>query len=375
MSDVTKGLAGVVAGETAISLIDGEKGELRYRGYAIEDLVQGVSFAEVAGLVIDGELPDAAALDELEEMLSERTLPESVKALLRTQSPGTHPMAIVQAALPLLASSSERDVPRARNRAAQRRILLQACSRLPSLVASWSRVREGGDIPEPDPRLSLHAGFLRMLRGKDPDPRDVAVLDLVQSLQVEHGFNASTFTTRVVASTLAPAHAVLSAGVGALAGPLHGGADEAAWRMALEVGEPSRAAAWVDAALARGERIMGLGHREYRVVDPRAIILRREAEALAGRLADPGPLRALAAVEDHAEAVFAARGLRMRANVEFWKGAVFAALGIPADFFTTLFVMARSFGWAAHALEVWDEPHLIRPQAAYIGREPRSLGC
>lgn len=373
MERAQRGLSGMIAGETAISSIDGERGELRYRGYRIEDLARRASFVEAAGLVLDGELPDADARHGLEGALAARELPDAACALLRALPATTHPMALLQAALPLLGPPSERDVPRAKARARQRATLLGLCAKLPTLVASFLATRSGRDLPEPDTGLSLHADFLRMLRGTKADPRDVALLDLVQVLQIEHGFNASTFAARVVASTLAPASAVLSSGVGALAGPLHGGADEAAWRMALEIGEPARAAAWVDAALARGERIMGLGHREYRVVDPRAMVLREQAESLAERLPDPRPLRVLAAVEDHAEKVFASRGLRMRANVEFWKGAVFAALGIPPDAFTALFVMARSFGWSAHALEVWDDPVLIRPQAEYVGAGMRQL--
>jgi citrate synthase len=216
-----------------------------------------------------------------------------------------------------------------------------------------------------------------MIRGDAPDPREAAVLDATQVLQLEHGFNASTFTARTVASTLAPLSEVLSAAVGALHGPLHGGADEAAYRMALEVGGPEAAPAYVDAALASKQKLMGLGHREYRVVDPRALVLRPLALELA-RLRGPEHLRVvetLVAIDEHAAARFAGQGKRIRANVEFYKGAVFAALGLEPDLFTALFAMARVFGWGAHALELWDDHALYRPRAGYRGAPPRGLAA
>jgi citrate synthase len=191
---------------------------------------------------------------------------------------------------------------------------------------------------------------------------------------MEHGFNASTFAGRTVASTLCPLSMSLSACVGALFGPLHGGADEAAYRMALAIGDPAKAPAWVDAQLAAKEKIMGLGHREYRVVDPRAVILKPMALELAKLKGQESVVATLIAVDEHAEKRFLEQGKRIRANVEFYKGAVFAALGIPPEFFTALFTMARAFGWGAHMLELWDDHKLYRPAAVYEGAPPRKLG-
>jgi citrate synthase len=344
---VPRGLAGVEADVTAISSIDGEKGELRYRGFRIEDLVAKAKFADVVGLVVNGELAPVP--------LVERTLPEPVSDLLRVLPASTHPMRLLQIVMPLLGED-----------------LFEIAPRVPTVVAAWSRLRDRQEPIVPDPSLPIHADFLRMLRGLSPDPADVATLDATQILQMEHGFNASTFTARTIASTRAPLPAALAGAVGALSGPLHGGADEAAYRMALEIGSPGRAAAYVDEKLARGERIMGLGHREYRVVDPRARVLLPMALALAERNGLE-TVATLSAVDDHASRRFEERGKRIRANVEFYKGAVFAALGISPDFFTALFVMARVYGWGAHVLELSKDNVLYRPAARYIGAAPREL--
>lgn len=375
MSDVlSRGLAGVQVDTTAISDIDGQKGELRYRGYAIEELAR-LPFLDVAALVLDGELPDGPERAALRAAVaSSRELPPEVEALLRALPRSTHPMTVLQVAIPLLDDPAAKTSPVLGARAAQRAHLIRLVSRLPTLVASWARVRRGERIPTPDPSLPIHEDFLRMLRGERPLPREVEVLDVTQILQMEHGFNASTFAGRIVASTLSPMSTTLSACVGALYGALHGGADEAAYRIALEIGAPERAAAWVDERLARGEKIMGLGHREYRVVDPRATILKGIAQELADLRGLGSVVRTLRAVDDHAAARFEAKGKPIRANVEFYKGAVFAAVGLEPDLFTSMFVMARAWGWGAHVLELWDDHKLYRPAAAYRGAPPRGVG-
>ena len=372
MEAAARGLRGIEVDRTAISTVDGERGELRYRGYRIEELVERARFLEVVGLVLDGELPDPAGEAALEQALRARDLPPSALALLSALPRDTHPMTVVQVALPLLDGAADKARPRERARDVQRAALLGLAARLPTLLAAWTRIRAGQDPVAPDPGLPLHEDFLRMVRGGvSPDPLEVRTLDATQILQMEHGFNASTFTARVAASTLAPLSEVLSAATAALHGPLHGGADEAAYRMALEIGDPAAAPAWVDAALARKEKLMGLGHREYKVVDPRAVVLRPMALALARERGQARVVETLVAVDDHAERRFAAQGKRVRANVEFYKGAVFAALGLSPDLFTTLFVLARVYGWGAHVLELWDDNALVRPQASYVGPGPR----
>jgi citrate synthase len=372
-SPIARGLAGVVADTTAICDIDGARGQLRYRGYPIEELASR-PFIEVVGLVLDGERPDGAGQAELATALARhRALPPAVEALLAQLPRDTHPMTMLQVALPLCDGPADKTAPVLGSRAAQRQRLLGLAAKVPTLIASWFRLRQGLAPVPPDAALPLHADFLRMLHDRAPLPREVEVLDVTQILQLEHGFNASTFTGRVVASTLCPLSMTLSACVAALYGPLHGGADEAAYRMALEIGQAGRAAAWVDAKLAAGEKIMGLGHREYRVVDPRATVLKGLALELAELKGLGEVVRVLQAVDDHAAARFAEKGKAIRANVEFYKGAVFASLGLPPDLFTSLFVMARVFGWGAHVLELWDDHQLYRPAAAYIGPSARSI--
>ena len=360
MSEVTKGLEGVEVDTTAVSSIDGEAGELRYRGYRIEDLVER-SLADVAALVIDGELPDDVRRAQVVDWLADRELPAAAWTLLGSLASDTHPMGVLQAAVALLGDRDVRDAE----------AVFRIAAKIPTVVAGWVRVRSGENRVEPDPSLSLATDYLRMLLGAAPDDADARTLETVYVLQMEHGFNAGTFAGRVVASTLAPLPAVLSACVGALAGSIHGGADEAAYRMALEIAEPSKAAEWVDAALARKEKIMGLGHREYRVVDPRAVILKPMARALADRTGHSDVVETLIAVDEHASRRFAERGKRQHANVEFYKGAVLAALGFPVDTFTCVFASARVFGWGAHALEQWADNRIYRPQSTYVGPAPR----
>lgn len=373
-TELARGMAGVTADRSAISSIDGAKGELRYRGYRIEELVARASFLEVVGLVLDGERPGAAGVAALEAALRERALPAAALEVLGRLPKDTHPMTALQVVLPLLDGPADKASVRLGARAAQRARLLALAAKLPTALAAWLRLREGKAALGPDPTLAFHADFLRMHAGAPPTAPDVAVLDALQVMLLEHGFNASTFAGRTVASTLAPLSVTLSAAVGALAGPLHGGADEAAWRMALTVGSPGAAPAWVDAALARGEKLPGLGHREYKVVDPRAVVLRPMALELGRRAGLGTAVETLVAIDEHAAARFAAKGKAVRANVEFYKGAVLASLGLPPDAFTAMFVLARVFGWGAHVLELWDDHALYRPQALYSGVPPRAWG-
>ncbi len=373
VADPPRGLAGVAVTITRISEIDGARGELRYRGYAIESLAMR-PFLEVVGLVIDGELPDDRSIKQVEGFLStERAMTPAQAALLSVLPRDTHPMTMLEVALPLGDSAEQKRAPVNRSRADQRQVLLALAAKVPTLVAAWLRIRVGLSAIDPDPALPIHADFLRMLTGKRPMAEEVALLDATQILQMEHGLNASTFAARVVASTLAPMSMALSAAVAALFGPLHGGADEAAYKMALAIGDPDGVPAWVDATLARKEKIMGLGHREYRVVDPRAVVLRELAHRVAAAKGLLPVLRTLSRVDDYAAEHFAKEGKAIRANVEFYKGAVFASLGLPPDAFTALFVMARIYGWGAHILELWDDHALYRPSAIYRGEPLREI--
>jgi citrate synthase len=256
--------------------------------------------------------------------------------------------------------------------------ILVVLAQIPTLVAAFYRARAGLDLVFVEPRDDLQpfANFLHLFHGHPPDEADVRVFEVCQMLQMEHGFNASTFTARVVASTLAAPHTSFSSAIGALCGILHGGADQAAFLVARDdVGSPEAAEEYVVKTLASGGRIMGVGHREYKTLDPRAAVLKGMAKKLADRKGGEKKLLfdTLVAIENAAVREFEKRGQRVYANVEFYKGAVFHALDIPPDHFTAMFVIARAFGWAAHILELAKDHRIYRPTSLFSGTVPRTV--
>jgi citrate synthase len=367
--DIKKGLEGVIVDTTSTSLVDGEAGRLYYRGYPIERLVQH-PFAAVAHLIIFGELPAAPRLREFEEFLWEAgKLPPSLSALIaQLSSLGAHPMATLQAAVPLMAC----DPPRVTiGRSADEQEALVVAARLPSAHALLLALRTGrAATPYPDTR-SYGERFLQLIHNRKPEARAVNVFEQTQVLQIDHGFNASTFTARVVTSTLAPPASALAAAMGSLYGPLHGAADQGALEMAEEVGDPSRAEGFVAKCLAEGRLVMGMGHREYRVVDPRSKIVKVLAEQIAGDEHQKRLIATLKAVDDAFVAQTAQKKRSLRANLEFYKGVVYLGLGLPKEFFTATFAIARIFGWSAHLVEQRKDNRIVRPAAHYIGPAPQ----
>jgi citrate synthase len=386
----SKGLEGVIADETSVSLVESEKGELFYRGYPIGQIVERKTFEECVYMVIYGEFPNREQAADFHRQLSAAyNLPDYAEAIIRSLPSSTHPMEAIQSLLAVLGTSKPPDIkirriedPDGTKRSVvegldqQRRELIDLLAKIPTIVAYFYRVHQDLEPVAPRPELSLLANFLYMFNGEEPSPEEVRVFEVCQMLQVEHGFNASTLTARVVASTLAPPQASLSAAVGALYGILHGGADEAAFLMARDqIREPARAESFVMETLSRGGRIMGLGHRIYKTVDPRATILKRlAADLIANKGGQKEQIyKTLETVEEVAGRVFSEKGKSIHANVEFYKGAVFNALNIPHLYFTSMFVIARSFGWAAHILELWNDQRLYRPEAMYIGEQGRAV--
>jgi citrate synthase len=369
--DIKKGLEGVVVDSTSISLVDGEAGRLYYRGYPIESLVKK-SFSEVAHLVVFGELPATGRLSEFEEFLWDAgRLPKNLAAALHQLAPlGAHPMAILQALMPLLAL----EPPSHRiGRSDDEHEALVVAARLPTAYAQLHALRNGtppGLYPE---TRGYGERFLTMLLNKTPPSEAVRTFEQTQILQIDHSFNASTFTSRVVTSTLAPPASALSAAMGSLYGPLHGAADQGALEMAEEVGDPSRASAFVAECLAKGRLVMGMGHREYRVVDPRSQIVKGLAEKIAFAPREKRLIDVLKAVDEAFVAQTAAKKRSLKANLEFYKGVVYLALGIPKEFFTATFALARIFGWSAHIVEQRKDNRIVRPAANYIGPEPREI--
>jgi citrate synthase len=367
---INKGLEGVVVNTTSVSHVDGEAGRLYYRGEPIESLATR-RFAEVMHLAVFGALPDAARLAEVEKYLWEAgRLPPEFKATLRQLARhGGHPMATLQAVAPLLALEPP-TVRLGRSNAEEEGLVIAA--RIPAVIATIHAALQ--DHPDPVYPASRRYGerFLQMFEGADTSPAAVDVLEATQILQLDHSFNASTFTARVVTSTDAPPASALAAAMGALFGPKHGAADQLALEMAQEVGDPKNAEQFVATCLSTGRLVMGMGHREYRVVDPRARIIK----GLTARLTLNAEIRRLLdilfAVEESFIAQTAAKRRSLRANMEFYKGIIYLGLGIPKEYFTALFAASRAFGWTAHIVEQRVDNRIIRPAAEYIGPAPKA---
>jgi citrate synthase len=371
LQHVHKGLEGVIADTTSVSLVDGEAGRLYYRGYPIEELARR-RFAEVMHLVVFGALPDAKRLEEVEDYLwvAGRLPPELAASVRQIARHGEHPMATLQSIAPLLAL----DPPAiSLGRSQPEEEALVVAARIPAAIATIHAALQ--DHPEHRYPASRRYGerYLQLLHGRQPSPVEVSVFESAQILQLDHGFNASTFTARVVTSTLAPATSALSAAMGALYGPLHGAADQQALEMALEVGEPERAREFVAHCLATGRKVMGMGHREYRVVDPRSRMIRALAQQVARRPEHVKLLDVLSAVDEAFIEQTREKRRTLRANLEFYKGVVYLALGIPKEFFTASFAAARVFGWIAHVMEQRQDNRIIRPAAHYVGPAPRAM--
>jgi citrate synthase len=366
MERVARGLAGVVIDDTRISDIDGQAGQLRYRGYPIEELVQ-LPFATVLALLLAGELPDARGTADMAERLrAGMQLPADLaRTVLAIAGAAAHPMLALQSATPLLAGSAAQDDGWPG---------FTLAARLPAALALVLRGEAalgdvGGGADGPLGALPYGAHVLRLLTGKVPAAEAARAFEQTQVLQMDHGFNAGTFTARVVASTLAPVQSAVSAAIGALYGPLHGGADQAAIEMARAIATPSAVGDAMATMRRRGDKVMGMGHREYRVMDPRAAIIEGLAQALARPGAGAEEFAVLQAVARHVESE--SRGLHP--NIEFYKGVVFLALGIPPTAFTTCFAIARVWGYLAHFAECREHNRILRPAAEYVGAPLRHV--
>jgi citrate synthase len=356
-------LAGVVVGETAISDVQGESGLLSYRGIDINDLI-GTPFLHVVWLVLFGEWPDEQQQRHLISFMCRHSrLTHSEIDLLKKVSRDLHPMLMLQGLVPLLDLPTEETLGVGPD--AEHGLFLAA--KMSALIAAHYRLGQSKAILPPTPGKLFHENFLSMFHGTAPTPEQVRMLNAAQILQMEHSFNAGTFAGRVCASTLAPIQSSISASIGTLFGKLHGGADQAALEMAMDIGSPDKAAEYVADCLADGVKIMGMGHREYRTVDPRAKILKPMAVELCQEPQSKNLLATLVAVEEACQKEFAAKDKEIWANVEFYKGAVFHSLGLPTHYFTAMFAMARVYGYIAHFLEFRKDSRLIRPRAAYTG--------
>ena len=363
----SKGLADVVAAATALSDIDGRIGRLSYRGYDINQLAGAATFEEIAYLLQRGAPPAAAELAAYHaEFTAGRVLGGLVSADLTRIAHDQEPM---EALRTLVSLASAADPDKDSNAAdANLRKAARLTAQQPVLVAAYEAARNGRDVPESDPQLGLAANFLLQVTGKRPAERSAEILDTCLVLHADHTMNASTFAARVCAATLSDMHSAVVAALGTLKGPLHGGANEQVMRTLEEIAKNAQAdpvdaaATEVAARLGRGEKIMGFGHRVYRVEDPRATHLRAMAAELAAASGDDTYYRMSRRIE---ETVLAKKGLYP--NVDFFAAAVYHYLGIPTDLFTPVFSVSRMAGWTAHVIEQHADNRLIRPDSEYIG--------
>jgi citrate synthase len=359
------GLEGVVAGASALCDIDGRSGRLLYCGYDIVDLAEHASFEETAHLLWHGELPTATALADTTRQLREHLEPDAaVWSLARAAGPSAHPMAVLRTQVSLLGALDPEagDSSEAANRRKAARLVAQTGT----LVAGTERIQQGLDPVPPRADLGFAAGFLYMLHGSLPADEDVRTFDIALVLHAEHGMNASTFAARVTAATLSDMHSAITSAIGALKGPLHGGANERVMDLLRELPSLDGAPAAVRDMLARKRRIMGFGHRVYRTEDPRATILRRHSLQAGERAGDTRWYELTRAVE---QAVLEEKGLYP--NVDLYSASVYTSLGIPQRIFTPIFAVSRMVGWTANVIEQHRDNRLIRPDSDYIGPAPR----
>ena len=357
------GLEDVVVSTSEICYIDGHLGRLLYRGYDVDELVVQSNFEEVVYLLWHGRLPTRKEYDAHSKALSStanRKLPPKLLAMLKLLPRKTTPMEVLRTGISALSAF---DVDADDNsREATLRKSLRLTAQMPTLVAAWERIRRGRPPVAPNPRMNLAANFVYMMSGKKPSELAAKTFDVALILHADHEFNASTFAARVTAATLSDVHSAVVSGIGALKGPLHGGANEQVMLMVEKIKDPAKAESWIRKALADKARVMGFGHRVYRVEDPRAKHLRRLALEV-GRQA--GNTDSVEIIETVARVVSAEK--RIFPNVDLFSGAAYKSMGIPTDQFTPIFAMSRVAGWAAHVLEQHGNNRLIRPRAEYTG--------
>lgn len=358
---IADGLEGVIAGRSSVCEVDEENCELYYRGYSILDLAEHSNFEEVAYLLIIGDLPGKNDLEEFRRKLSaEREIPKKANQIIKGLPKETDPMDVLKIAVGVLhsmdpdASSNMSD--------ANLRKAIRLIAKIPTIIADNYHFSQGREPVKPDPQLSLAANFLYMLKGKKPEGFESDVLDKSLILYAEHELNASTFAARVIASTLSDMHSAIMAAIGALKGPLHGGANERAMEMLLEIGVPEKAESWIKDALSQKKRIMGFGHRVYKKQDPRNPVIKRMSKALGERHSNSNWFEISEIVE---KVIGVEKGLHP--NLDFYSSSAYYLLGIPISLYTPIFVASRVSGWIAHVIEQYSDNRLIRPRAEYTG--------
>jgi citrate synthase len=370
----TKGLEGIVATSTAISLV--EDNRLIYRGYSIDDLVAHAEFEEVAYLLLNGDLPDRTELRDFKAELSKhRALSPFLRDLLAEMSEHASAMDVLRTAVSA-ASAEDPDVSD-NSHDAEYRKSIRLTAKLPTILAAYIRRRRGEQPIPPEPSLGHAANFAHMTWGEKAHKRAPEIMNAAMTIQAEHGMNASTFTARIAAATEADMHAAVTAAFGALKGPLHGGATDGTMRMLDEIGSPDHVESWVDGAIERKYKFSGFGHRVYKTEDPRAKHLRRFASELAKDWKGPKYFeiqeRLVKAIDERRPRMSPGAAAKVNVvNVDFFAATTYTFLGIPADLGTSIFALGRIAGWCAHIMEQHADNRLIRPESEYTGPQSKA---
>ena len=365
--EIRRGLDGVYMDTSELSFIDGEKGELVYRGFHIDELAGRASFEETVYLLWYGRLPKAEELADFSKRIkAEYELPERVLETVRLCPKDAHPMDVLRTAVSALAMTDPDVADNSREAEIRKGIRLVA--KFPAMLAAFQRLREGKEVIKPRSDLDLAANYLYMLTGQAPEESATRAMDMALVLHADHGMNASTFASRVVSATLSDVHAAVTAGIGCLKGPLHGGANQRVVEMLEKIGKPENARKYIEDMFARKERVPGFGHRVYKTLDPRSVHLKKASLEFAKKTGKTDWYAMLTTIQD---VMMEKVGPRIAPNVDFYSGSVYAMLGIPLDMFTPIFAMSRVSGWVAHVMEQHGDNRLIRPRVQYVG--PKGL--
>ncbi|OQX29363.1 MAG: hypothetical protein B0D92_04180 [Spirochaeta sp. LUC14_002_19_P3] len=360
------GLEGVIAGESKICKVDGEKGMLYYYGYPVKDLAANADFEEVTYLLLYGKLPNAGELKDFSKRIrSCRAIKAPVLRMIQDFPRNSHPMELLQAVISFLSGYVDHKIEHSPTCSC--RSTLHQIAQLPSVVAAFHRFSNGLEYIEPREDLSHGANFLWQLKGVEPDTDEGEIMDKCLILHAEHSFNASTFTARVVASTQSTCYCSISAAIGSLFGSLHGGANEKVMAMVNEIGRVENVRPWLEKALADKRKVMGMGHRVYKAKDPRSVIIEDYLQTLSKKHQDTSSYDILKEVERVFREKMEEKGKPIYPNVDFFSGAVYTLLGIPSNLFTPIFAIARVSGWLAHIIEQREHNRLYRPKALYVG--------
>ena len=366
----SKGLEGIVAAETRISRVDGPNGKLYYRGYPIEELARQSDYEEVTYLLLYERLPLPSQLPEWRaRMRASRDIPAPVLDIVRNFPREAHPMYLLQSVVAYLSSYVEHTIQHSDK--CNCRDTLHQVVQMASVVATYWRFHAGRDYVRPSDTLSHGGNFLYMLRGKEPEDYESRIMDSCMVLHAEHELNASTFTARVVASTMSTCYCSISAAIGALFGFLHGGANEKVLDMVEEIGSKENVGPWLDKTLAENRKVMGMGHREYKVKDPRSSIMEEFLQTISEKKGNWRNYDILKELEKQFRARMEQKGKPLYPNVDFFSGSVYSLLGIPKILFTPVFAMSRVAGWLAHILEQREDNRIYRPESLYRGSAER----